>query len=51
MSDETEEMRRKIERFIGAYEGTAIGQSIKNMYENAPDDEDALKDICESCGM
>lgn len=23
-----------IERFIGAYDGTSIGQDIRNMYEN-----------------
>jgi len=28
-----------IERFIEAYEGTAIGQEVQNMYENGSDYE------------
>ncbi len=35
--------RYNIESFINQYEGTAIGQSVKNMYENGTD----LQSICE----
>lgn len=32
-----------IERFIDAYDGTAIGQEVKNMYENGT----SYEHICE----
>lgn len=37
----------EIERFIEAYDGTAIGQSVKNMYENGTDYEH----ICDYIGI
>lgn len=36
-----------IERFIEAYDGTAIGQDAKNMYENGTDYEH----ICDYIGI
>lgn len=36
-----------IERFIEVYDGTAIGESVKNMLENETD----LKYICEYAGI
>ncbi len=33
----------EIERFINQYDGTAIGQSVKNMYENGT----SYESICE----
>ena len=36
-----------IERFIEAYEGTGIGQSVKNMYENGTNYES----ICDYMGV
>ncbi len=35
--------RYNIESFINQYDGTAIGQSVKNMYENGTD----FEEICE----
>jgi len=32
-----------IERFIDAYDGTAVGQEVKNMYENGT----SYESICE----
>lgn len=37
----------EIERFIEAYDGTAIGQDVKNMYENGTDYEH----ICDCMGI
>lgn len=37
----------EIERFIEAYDGTAIGQAVKNMYENGTDYEH----ICDYLGI
>ena len=34
-----DETRENIESFINQYDGTAIGQSVKNMYENGTDYE------------
>ena len=31
--------KQNIEKFIDQYDGTAIGQSVKNMYENGTDYE------------
>ena len=39
--------RTNIENFIEAYEGTAIGQDVKNMYENETD----LESICDYAGI
>ena len=39
--------RTNIENFIEAYEGTAIGQDVKNMYENETD----LEYICDYAGI
>jgi len=39
-------LREEIERFIREYEGTAIGYSVKNMYENGTD----LEYICDYLG-
>lgn len=36
-----------IERFVEIYDGTAIGESVKNMLENETD----LKYICEYAGI
>lgn len=36
-------LNAEIERFIDQWDGTAIGQSVKNMYENGTDYES----ICE----
>ena len=36
-----------IEQFISQYEGTAIGESVKNMLENGTD----LEYICEFAGI
>lgn len=36
-----------IERFIEIYDGTAIGESVKNMLENGTD----LEYICEYAGI
>lgn len=36
-----------IERFIENYDGTAIGQDIRNMYENGSDYES----ICDKLGI
>ncbi len=36
-----------IERFIDMYDGTAIGQSVKNAYENGTDYES----ICDIAGI
>lgn len=48
MSDaKAEELKYEIERFINQWDGTAIGQSIKNMYENGT----ALETICEEAGI
>ena len=47
-----EEMICYIERFIRAYEGTSIGETIQNMFENAGGaaaDTDTLSDILEQC--
>ena len=38
--------RSEIEKFIRMYEGTAIGQSVKNMYENGT----SLEEICNYIG-
>lgn len=35
-----------IERFIDAYDGTAIGQAVNNMYENGT----SYKSICDYLG-
>lgn len=35
-----------IERFIDAYDGTSIGQSVKNMYENGT----SYESICDYLG-
>lgn len=40
------DLREEIERFINEYEGTAIGYSVKNMYENGTD----LESICDYLG-
>ena len=45
--EEIKEMKREIEEFIEAYEGTAIGYSIKNKYENSMDNFNVLEDIIE----
>lgn len=45
--EEIKEMKREIEEFIEAYEGTAIGYSIKNKYENSWDNVNTLEDILE----
>ena len=37
----------KIEQFIRQYEGTSIGQSVKNMYENG----ESYEKICEFAGI
>ena len=37
----------EIERFIDAWEGTAIGQDVKNMYENGT----SYEHICERMGI
>lgn len=36
-----------IERFIEAYDGTAIGQDIRNMYENGT----SYESICDRMGI
>lgn len=36
-----------IERFIDAYEGTAIGQDVRNMYENGS----SYECICDYMGI
>lgn len=36
-----------IERFIRAYDGTAVGQDIKNMYEN----DSSYESICDRMGI
>jgi hypothetical protein len=36
-----------IERFIEAWDGTAIGQCVKNMYENGT----SYESICEQIGL
>lgn len=40
-------LNTEIERFITAYDGTAIGCSIKNMYENGS----SYESICDKLGI
>ena len=45
--DTTENLKSKIERFIGAYDGTYIGQCVKNRYDNSDGSFDSLQSIVE----
>ena len=47
IDEEVRDMKREIEEFIESYEGTAIGYSIKNKYENSGDTFDMLNEILE----
>ena len=47
IDEEIKDIKREIEEFIDAYEGTAIGYSIKNKYENSCDNLNVLEDILE----
>ena len=47
INEEIRNMKREIEEFIETYEGTAIGYSIKNKYENSCDNLNVLEDILE----
>ena len=40
-------LNTEIDRFITAYDGTAIGCSIKNMYENGS----SYESICDKLGI
>lgn len=40
-------LNAEIERFIEAYDGTAIGQAVKNMYENGS----SYECICDYLGI
>ncbi|MBP0959984.1 MAG: hypothetical protein J5992_07650 [Oscillospiraceae bacterium] len=42
-----DEMIREIQKFIDQFDGTAIGYRIKNMLDNAADNEDCIEEIYE----
>lgn len=42
-----DEMIREIQNFIDQFDGTAIGYRIKNMLDNAEDNEDCIEEIYE----
>ena len=44
---ENHRLNVEIERFIEAYDGTAIGQEVRNMYENGT----GYETICDRIGM
>lgn len=44
---ENRRLNMEIERFVEAYDGTAIGQSIRNMYENGS----SYEAICDRMGL
>lgn len=44
---ENHRLNMEIERFVDAYDGTAIGQSIRNMYENGS----SYEAICDRMGL
>ena len=44
---ENHRLNDQIERFIEAYDGTIIGQEVRNMYENGT----SYESICDRMGM
>lgn len=44
---ENHRLNMEIEHFVEAYDGTAIGQSIRNMYEN----DSSYEAICDRMGL
>lgn len=44
---ENHRLNEEIERFIEAYDGTAIGQDVRNMYENGA----SYEAICDRIGI
>lgn len=47
MNRDNHRLNVEIERFIEAYDGTAIGQEVSNMYENGT----SYEHICDRMGI